>query len=174
MDSIRETIAEVQKIQDKVLILVNDPCHNPTGYSMTVEEWKELIGILNEASEKTPVVLLDDIAYIDYAYNPENRAYMALFNTISENVMIIISFSCSKTLTFYGMRCGASIVLARRLRDVQDAETVFEKTARSAWSNISNSGMETFAWVESEYKEQLNKIEKALSGVAWADLGEGE
>ncbi|MBQ6223270.1 MAG: aminotransferase class I/II-fold pyridoxal phosphate-dependent enzyme [Solobacterium sp.] len=155
MDSIRETIAEVQKSQDKVLILVNDPCHNPTGYSMSVEEWKELIGILNEASEKTPVVLLDDIAYIDYAYNPESRAYMALFNTIAENVMIIVSFSCSKTLTFYGMRCGASIVLARRLRDVQDAEAVFEKTARSTWSNISNSGMETFAWVENEYKEQF-------------------
>ena len=33
--------------------------------------------------------------------------------------------------------------------------------------------LETFVR-ESEYKEQLNKIEKALSGVAWADLGEGE
>ena len=33
--------------------------------------------------------------------------------------------------------------------------------------------LETFV-KENEYKEQLNKIEKALSGVAWADLGEGE
>ena len=67
--------------------------------------------------------------------------------------MAVIAFSTSKTLTSYGLRCGAAILLARNVTDVRDAETVMEKTARAGWSNIANAAMENFVWVTTEGKE---------------------
>ena len=38
---------------------------------------------------------------------------MKNFENISENVMVVIAASCSKTLTSYGMRCGAAVLVAK-------------------------------------------------------------
>ncbi len=148
LQSVQEQIEAIQEKQNKVVMVINDPCHNPTGYSLTKEEWAKLIEILNEASKKTPIVLLDDIAYIDYSNHlAESRDYMECFNNISDNVMITVAFSCSKTLTSYGMRCGALVVFAKNEKDVNEAIIVMEKYARATWSNINNSVMDNFAWV---------------------------
>ncbi len=146
--SFKETCLKVMEKQDKLLIVINDPCHNPTGYSMSSDEWKEVISFINECSKKMPCVILDDIAYIDYAYDlAENHKYMEMFNGISENVLIVVAFSCSKTLTSYGLRCGAAVLLAKEKSKVREVEIVFEKTARAIWSNVSNSAMDNFTEV---------------------------
>ena len=44
--SLKEKIEEVKQKQDRVVIVLNDPCHNPTGYSLSKEEWKEMMPIL--------------------------------------------------------------------------------------------------------------------------------
>ena len=152
--SFEKTIQEAQKTQDRVVAVINDPCHNPTGYTLSSEEWAEIIAILNRASEKGPVILINDIAYIDYSFHLSSvRDYLTLFNGFSDGVMAVIAFSTSKTLTSYGLRCGAAILLARNETDVRDAETVMEKTARAGWSNIANAAMENFVWVTTEGKE---------------------
>lgn len=158
MSSLKETVLKVKETQDTLLIVINDPCHNPTGYSMSRAEWKELIAFLNEVSKDTAVCLLDDIAYIDYSAELETaRNYMEEFNNITDNIMVIVAFSCSKTLTSYGMRCGAAILLAKQPELVRNAEIVYEKTARSMWSNIPNAAMESFTWVTTENKEEYMK-----------------
>ncbi len=148
LKSVQEAIDDVLKIQDRIIILVNDPCHNPTGYSMTVDEWAQLIEILNKTSEQAPVILIDDIAYIDYSYHLDHcRDYMQTWKHISDRVMIDIAFSCSKLLTSYGLRCGAAVMVANHHEDVREVEIVFEKYARANWSNISNSAMVNFCWI---------------------------
>lgn len=37
--SLKETCEEVMKTQNKLVIVINDPCHNPTGYSLSQQEW---------------------------------------------------------------------------------------------------------------------------------------
>lgn len=161
LESFKEVCTSVMKEQGKVLAIINDPCHNPTGYSMTVEEWAKLIEFTNELSKEGPVILLDDIAYIDYAYDLEaSRQYMSTFNNISENVMIVIAFSCSKTLTSYGLRCGGAVILAKEQQSVRDLEILMEKHARASWSNIPNAAMENFVRVTTEHKDEFNE-EKA-------------
>lgn len=148
MNSFQSVCEEVIAQQDKLVIVINDPCHNPTGYSLTKAEWQEIIAFLNECGKKVPVVLLNDIAYIDYSYDVlHSRDYMEQFNAISENVMIVIAFSCSKSLTSYGLRCGAALVLGQKQEDVRNVEVVFEKTARATWSNIANAAMDNFTYV---------------------------
>ena len=158
MASFRSTIQDVMARQDKIMVVVNDPCHNPTGYSMSLEEWKQIIAFLNECSQKVPCILVDDIAYIDYSYNlAQSRRYMETFNGISGNVMITVAFSCSKTLTSYGLRCGAAVLMAQHPEAVREAEIVFEKAARATWSNIPNAAMENFTWVVTQNRTDFLK-----------------
>lgn len=161
LDSFKEVCNEVMDKQGKVLVIINDPCHNPTGYSMTLEEWEAVIAFTNELSSKGPVIILDDIAYIDYSYDLENsRQYMNAFNHINDNVMIVVAFSCSKTLTSYGLRCGGAVILAKEQESVRSLEILMEKHARASWSNIPNAAMENFVRVTTDHKDEFNE-EKA-------------
>lgn len=159
---------EVMEKQHKLLVVINDPCHNPTGYSMSMAEWKQVIDFLNELSALGDVVILNDVAYIDYAYQKDARAYLSVLNEMNAHVMCIVAFSCSKTLTSYGLRCGAALLLAKDAAQVREVEIVFEKMARSLWSNIPNAAMENFTYVttigrdaflqeKQEYVELLRK-----------------
>lgn len=154
-----EAILEKQK---KLLVVINDPCHNPTGYSLTQEEWEEIVEILNTCAKKAPVVLLNDIAYIDYSYDVEHsRDYIKTFDKFNENVFVIIAFSCSKSLTSYGLRCGAAILMAKTKEAVRSVEIVFEKAARATWSNIPNAAMDNFTFVTTKNAESYME-EKAF------------
>lgn len=158
LSSFKETVLEVSKQQERICIIINDPCHNPTGYSMSEEEWKAVIDFLNEVSKTNPVILLDDIAYIDYSYDLlHSRKYMNQFNHISDNVMVVVAFSCSKALTSYGLRCGAAVVMAQNEENVREAEIFMEKKARSTWSNIPNAAMSNFVWITSTGKDAFLK-----------------
>ena len=160
MDSFKETVLNISKQQDKLLIVINDPCHNPTGYSMSKEEWTQVIDFLNEVSKDVPCVVINDIAYIDYSYNLENsRKYLELFNNIGDNLMFVLAFSISKSLTSYGLRCGAALVLGKNQDAVDLVKIVFEKGARATWSNIPNAAMDNFTWVVTENKENFLKEE---------------
>ena len=154
LDSLKKTVQQVASKQERILLVINDPCQNPTGYSMQEEEWKQLVTFLNEASVTNPIVLLDDIAYIDYGYHQDTvRKYMETWNTLSDRVMVIVAFSCSKTMTSYGLRCGAAIVLSNNEQAVEEMKIVLEKKARATWSNIPNAAMENFSWVITNNKE---------------------
>ena len=150
---------QVMDKQNKLVVIINDPCHNPTGYSLTQEEWTQVIQILNDCSKQGPVILLNDIAYIDYSYCLETtHKYMETFNEVSDNVAVVIAFSCSKTLTSYGLRVGAAVILAKHPIDVKEIEMIFEKHARATWSNIANAGMENFVRVTTTgYKEFMRE-----------------
>ena len=154
VEGFRIICEKIMERQKKLCVIINDPCHNPTGYSMTFEEWKQVIDILNDCAKKGPVVLLNDIAYIDYAYDVENaRHYMKTFQAISDNVFVVIAFSCSKSLTSYGLRCGAAILLSQQEASIKEVKTVMEKAARATWSNIPNAAMENFTIVTTEYRQ---------------------
>ena len=125
---IKEKVNSLKGKQNRIVLVINDPCHNPTGYSMSHAEWAELISFLNEVGKTTPCIILNDIAYIDYSYDlAKSRDYMKNFEAMSENVMVVIAMSCSKTLTSYGMRCGAAVIVAKDAESVKQAEIVFEK-----------------------------------------------
>ena len=159
--SFKEVCGRVMNNQKKLVVVINDPCHNPTGYSMTSDEWEDVIAYLNELSTIGEVILLNDIAYIDYSYQREKaRDYMNVFNTISDKVLVVIAFSCSKTMTSYGLRCGAAVILGKDKKEVQISEDCYAKAARAIWSNINNGAMENFVQVTTtHYDEFMNEKE---------------
>lgn len=156
IQSIKDTVHEVLKKQERIVLIINDPCHNPTGYSLTIDEWKELVTFMNEVAEKVPFILIDDIAYIDYSNHlAESRKYMETWNQLSDKAMVVVAFSCSKTLTSYGLRCGAAVIFAQKKEDVREVEIIMEKKARATWSNIPNAAMANFVWLVEEDRENF-------------------
>lgn len=161
VESFKEVCTKVMKEEGKLLVIINDPCHNPTGYSLCIEEWKAVIDVLNAISQEGPVILLNDIAYIDFAYDfKASRRYIETFNEISDNMLIVVAFSCSKTLTSYGLRCGAAMIMGQQKESVRQLEIVMEKSARAIWSNIPNAAMDNFVYCTTDGYEAFDK-EKA-------------
>ncbi len=59
-------IIQIEVSSQRAVVIINDPCHNPTGYTMTKQEWKQILDGFNQLSEKGKIVLLHDVAYIDF------------------------------------------------------------------------------------------------------------
>lgn len=157
----KEKATRIMKAQGKVLSVINDPCHNPTGYSMSNSEWKDIVDLMNDLSKDGNFVLLNDIAYIDYSvrgYN-ESRKYMENFIDLSPKNLVIFSFSCSKTLTEYGLRVGGSVFISNEKKNIDEYMTANEFTCRGIWSNIPKGGMKLFSKIQSDkiLKDKLIK-----------------
>ncbi|MCP1223487.1 aminotransferase class I/II-fold pyridoxal phosphate-dependent enzyme [Sebaldella sp. S0638] len=147
--------------QGKVLAVINDPCHNPTGYSLSMDEWKELREFFIKASSKGNIILLNDVAYIDYDFRgeKETREYMNYFRGLPENVLVIFAFSISKAFTEYGLRVGAQLALSSSKKVTDDFKRANEFSCRSRWSNISRGGMRLFSDIVSN-PELFDKLKK--------------
>ena len=63
LTSLKQVCRQVMEKQQKLLIVINDPCHNPTGYSLSKEEWQEVVAFLNACAKEVPVVLLNDTTF---------------------------------------------------------------------------------------------------------------
>lgn len=136
-------VINLAKEQKRVLAVINDPCQNPTGYSLSFKEWEKIINSLKIASEYGEVILLNDIAYIDYDFRglSESRKYMKLFANLPKNILIVLAFSMSKAFTSYGLRTGAQLAISSDKAVIDDFSIAAEFLCRTSWSNTSRGGM---------------------------------
>lgn len=147
---VKNKMQDLKASQGRVLLVVNDPCHNPTGYTMTNEEWKELVDIINEISnDGTPVILLHDMAYIDYDYRgfEATRNNMRLYQKLNDSVLVVMAFSGSKTLALYGVRIGAQVAVSKNKEHIEDFNRANKFSSRAKWSNTTNLGANLVAKV---------------------------
>ncbi len=155
--NIKEVANKLQAKYDKLFLVINDPCHNPTGFVMNNDDYLGLVELLNELSQKTKIILLLDIAYLDYGNDigAKTRENFQLLKKLSSNVMVLFAFSASKTFGIYGLRLGALIQMTTIKEEVNlfnDAASYF---ARSTWSNTSHLGMEIVTKTLSDKKQKL-------------------
>lgn len=137
-EDLKAKIDELAGKQDQVLLILNTPAHNPTGYALTEDDWKHIIDIVNSAPCK--VVLFLDVAYIDFAGDPaEVRFFLPMLEKLNDNVLVLFGYSASKTLTAYGMRCGATVCLAKTAEEADEFSKAVGYTSRSTWSNCNRS-----------------------------------
>ena len=127
------------KNQKSLLVIINTPAHNPTGYALSSDEWDKVIDVLKaQSSTGKKISLLVDIAYIDFAGEKNStRAFMKKFSNLPENLFVMISFSMSKSYTFYGQRTGALIGISSSEAVIDDFKNVSKYSCRATWSNIN-------------------------------------
>ncbi|MGI6204998.1 MAG: pyridoxal phosphate-dependent aminotransferase [Anaerovoracaceae bacterium] len=139
---LEEKVKSLVDSQGSCLAIINTPAHNPTGYCVSNEEWREIVRIFNEAvSGGGTGTIFVDAAYIDFAGDPEEyRQFLKEFEALDENVLVVIGYSASKTFTLYGMRTGAAICMAATKEQADEFRTVMEYSSRASWSNCVRAG----------------------------------
>lgn len=137
VESFREKSNEILSKQESLVIILNTPAHNPTGYSLTLEDWDNVIAVLREEAKcGKAIALVVDVAYIDFAGDEdEYRRFMPKLAELPENVISIVAYSLSKTFTLYGTRCGAMICVAKTQEIADEFKRVCEFSSRGSWSN---------------------------------------
>ena len=125
--------------QGRLLVWLNDPCHNPTGRSLAAADRAGLAALLTELSAKGPVTLLLDLAYQDYTREPaEVAAALADYAALGAAGAVLVgaSLSLSKSFTLYGARSGALAFPWSRDGDLQAALAM---ACRGLWSNCARA-----------------------------------
>ncbi|MHC1745819.1 MAG: pyridoxal phosphate-dependent aminotransferase [Negativicutes bacterium] len=148
--------------QNNLLIIINAPAHNPTGYSLTDSEWANVLTVLKEEAkdETKKIILLVDAAYLDYAGEKNaSRSFLKQFGGLPENILTIVAFSMSKGFTMYGQRTGAMIGISSSKDVITEFGDINQYTNRATWSNISRACMKTLGIIYND-KDLLAQVEK--------------
>lgn len=157
-------VKKLLRIQDRLLIIINTPANNPTGYSLSDEDWDGVIRILNDTDPAKKVALVVDVAYIDFAGDEkEVRSFLPKLEELKENVLPMLAYSASKTFTFYGCRCAATICIAKSPEVRDEFERVLAFSARASWSNSPRMAQEVIAKIYSD-SELLAKVDEERAG----------
>lgn len=48
--ALQAKIEELLAVQDRLVVIINTPAHNPTGYALTVEDWKQVVEVLRNVA----------------------------------------------------------------------------------------------------------------------------
>lgn len=166
--SFRERLDALCAIQQKVIVIVNDPCHNPTGYTLSIDEFDQIIDILNK-KVNNDIVFLYDVAYLEFTHEEDNRLKMSHLPQLKDHVMTVISFSGSKTFGVYGLRMGAAILMSKQKEKVLDAHKKYVNEARGSWSATPTISIELFNhFAKPENKKVFLKDLDRLNGLVQA------
>ena len=139
--SIKENILKLMETQKSITLVINDPCHNPTGFCMSDSNYDDLINLLN--SFDYPFLLLMDMAYFDFYDYDRNiiRSRFAKLSKLNSNTNINFAFSGSKSFGLYGLRIGANILFSRDSEEVCNFVNAITYTSRSNWGSSSKLGI---------------------------------
>lgn len=127
--------AALSRLEPKTLVLLHACCHNPTGVSLSREQWNEVLRIVQQRG----LVPLLDIAYQGYGKGLDEDAYAPrLF--ASAGVPLFVASSNSKNFALYGERIGALHVVTESEKEADITRTVLNAIVRMEYSNPALHG----------------------------------
>ncbi len=162
LPALKEKVEELLAKQDNLLYILNTPAHNPTGYSLSDEDMDGVLAVLKEAAAKPGknIVLLLDVAYLDYAGEKEEvRKIFKKLSGLPANLLTIVCYSMSKGFTMYGQRTGAMIGVSSSKEVIDEFAAINQYTSRATWSNINRAAMRTLVTIYND-PELLAATEK--------------
>ena len=145
---------EILRTQGRLLLWLNDPCHNPTGRSLSTADRRALLDMLRGLAPMGPVTLLLDFAYLDYARDPATvRAALDDYRAFGAEgrVLVAASLSLSKAYTLYGARAGALVFPWCTEPSLSGALSV---SCRGAFSNCARAPMSVLLRIAADSQAQ--------------------
>lgn len=117
-------------------ILLNDPCNNPTGYTLSSDEWDMIIKKLVTYNN---VNLILDTAYLAFSSNilAFKKTLLKLSTT---NINTFVIFSASKTFALYGARTGGATLLSSDKKMCDDFFNSLDYCARGTYDSVPIMG----------------------------------
>jgi aromatic-amino-acid transaminase len=138
--------------QGRALVLLNSPCHNPTGYSFSNAEWRRLVEVIERTCApgstsghgapdgRAPITVVLDVAYAHYsATSLDGCLDQAL--ALAGKAMILIAWSASKSFTQYGLRVGALLAVHPDPEVRRRVQNALDYSCRGTWSTCNAGGM---------------------------------
>lgn len=143
IESFSSAVAELLNTQDSLLIILNTPANNPTGFSLSEQDWTEVLDVCRfHEKQGKRITILVDIAYIAYAGEKnEVRKFMKQFSNLPSHILVLIAYSMSKGYTLYGQRAGALVGVSSSKAVIDEFVEVAKYSARTAWSNVNRAAM---------------------------------
>ncbi len=171
LESFKEKFEALLKKQKRLVTILNTPANNPTGYSLSDEEWDKVLDIVKENAKdpENKITILVDVAYIDYAgIGSERRKFFSKFTNLPENIFIMVAYSMSKSYTMYGMRSGAVIGISSAEEVANEFYYTCMHSNRANWSNGNRGAMSVMTNIAKDpakkkaYEEEVNKYKIML------------
>lgn len=134
-----QAMRSLLQTQGRVVLWLNDPCHNPTGRSLSTADRVALLDELRKAASLGPITLLLDFAYLDYTRDPAAvAAALAAYAALGAEGRVLVgaAMSLSKSMTLYGARCGA---LAFPWCADPALQAALTQSCRGTWSNCAKA-----------------------------------
>ncbi len=153
LKSFEETVTKVAKEEGRLFLLINSPYSNPTGASITREEWHKMAEILKKFNVPKSIFL--DIAYIDFGPNGKDSKdlqFVPEIMDIDPSLNIILAPSASKSFMAYGWRVGINILLSRNEAQADEWFNVMEGTTRASNSNNVTAPQKALATILADEK----------------------
>ena len=149
VDALDRAVAKQIEEQGRVLLIINDPCHNPTGYSMSHEEWRLVVERLVPHAERAPLTLLVDVAYAAYSAGP-SWDHLGELTPLLGKAGLLFAWSASKTFTHYGLRVGSLIACIADEKERAITQNALSYSSRGTWSNCNAGGLRAIGRLLSE------------------------
>jgi aromatic-amino-acid transaminase len=146
---------------ERALVFLNDPCHNPTGFSMSPAEWQQVVEVIGRHAEKKPVTLLVDCAYYLYGAG-DPRAFLAHLLPLIGKAPILFAWSASKSFTHYGLRVGSLIACVADAKERAAVENALCYSSRGTWSNCNRGGLSAVTRLLGELRGECDREREVL------------
>ncbi len=130
---------QMQK-QGRALLILNTPCHNPTGYSLDDADWEGVAASLRAAAAAGPVALLIDFAYARFAGGDPMR-WLRHVQPLLGEVLLLVAWTASKAFAQYGARVGALLACTPDDDERARIGNALSFSCRGTWSNCNHHGM---------------------------------
>jgi aromatic-amino-acid transaminase len=134
-------LGEMIAAQGRALVVINDPCQNPTGYSLNERDWRTAVDTIARHAERAPVAVLLDAAYAAYGRHGVSTAIAAL-EGLAGRAVLLVAWSASKTFTQYGLRVGSLVAVVPDATERRRTQAALGYASRGTWSNCNHGGME--------------------------------
>jgi aromatic-amino-acid transaminase len=157
--SFEETLQRLAKSENRLFIIINSPYSNPTGSSITNEEWLEIARILKKFS--VPKILVLDLAYVDFGAKGKDKSVLSFIPQIIEKdpaLDLVLIPSASKSFMAYGWRLGSAILITRKKEEAELWYNVFEGAIRGSNSNNATPPQQALSIIFSN-AELVRKVE---------------
>ena len=126
--------------QGRALVILNTPCHNPTGYSLDEDEWNRVVEHTERAATRGPVSFLLDFAYAKFA-PPAQSVWREPLERLTDSAGVFVAWTASKSFAQYGARIGSLVALHRDADQRQRIANALSYSCRGTWSNCNHGGM---------------------------------
>lgn len=127
--------------QGTVAIILNTPCHNPSGYSLTQRDLQSLKEVVWEHADagKTFCLVLDT-AYVDFYWRQPHAIQSDLIMPLMplhERVTLTVGWTISKTFLAYGQRLGTLLAIASTPSQAADLQKRLYRATLATYSQCS-------------------------------------